>query len=131
MAGGPYTGAALNPARVFGPALVFDCFWNTAFVYIVAQLLGGFAAAGLVLPLYGFGQFGSLFDTRIFGWLGIRVPHRFSQVCFCIHPKSHTGTVMARQPKDNDSCPCHPQWAAVLSSTYITLVMDFRSAVAM
>lgn len=25
--GGPLTGAALNPARVFGPALIYNCFW--------------------------------------------------------------------------------------------------------
>lgn len=80
-AAGPYTGAALNPARVIGPALVFDCFWDTAFLYIFGQLLGGFLAAVLVLPLYGFGQFGSMFDTRILGFLGLRVPHRFQQVC--------------------------------------------------
>lgn len=79
-AGGPFTGAALNPARVFGPALVFNCFWDTVFVYIFGQLLGGFFAAVLVLPLYGFGQFGSLFDTRIFNWTGLNVPHRFQQV---------------------------------------------------
>ena len=80
LTAGPYTGAALNPARVFGPALVFDCFWDTAFLYIFGQLLGGFVAAVLVLPLYGFGQFGSLFDTRILSWLGLHVPHRFQKV---------------------------------------------------
>ena len=44
------------------------------------QLLGGVLAAALVLPLYGFGQFGSLFDTRILSWIGVQVPHRFQQV---------------------------------------------------
>ena len=80
FAGGPYTGAALNPARVFGPALIFDCYWDTAFVYIFAELFGGFLAAVTVLPLYGFGQFGSLFDARVFGFLGLSVPHNLSQV---------------------------------------------------
>ncbi|KAK9831439.1 hypothetical protein WJX81_004683 [Elliptochloris bilobata] len=72
--GGPYTGAALNPARVLGPAMVFHCFWDTAMVYVFAQLLGSAVAAALILPLYGFGQFGSLFDMRIFGFLGLSVP---------------------------------------------------------
>lgn len=82
LSAGPYTGAALNPARVFGPTLVFDCFWDTAFVYMTGQLLGGLLAAAIVLPLYGFGQFGSLFDTRILSWISIQVPHRFQQVSF-------------------------------------------------
>ena len=69
----------MNPARVLGPTLVFDCFWNTAFIYVFGQLLGGLLAAVLVLPLYGFGQFGSVFDTRIAGWLGLSGPRRFQQ----------------------------------------------------
>ncbi|KAL4439446.1 hypothetical protein ABPG77_008775 [Micractinium sp. CCAP 211/92] len=51
--GGPLTGAALNPARVFGPALIYNCYWNTAFVYIFAEYLGGAIAAVLALVLYG------------------------------------------------------------------------------
>lgn len=86
---GPYTGAALNPARVFGPTLVFDCFWDTAFIYISGQFLGGAMAAVLVLPLYGFGQFGSLFDTRILSWIGLQIPHHFQQVTnMHLHPCS-------------------------------------------
>lgn len=49
--GGPLTGAALNPARVIGPALVYQCYWNTAWIYIVAELLGGAIAAILALML--------------------------------------------------------------------------------
>lgn len=51
--GGPLTGAALNPARVFGPALCYNCYWNTAFIYIIAEYLGGAVAAVLALMLYG------------------------------------------------------------------------------
>lgn len=53
---------------------MFHCFWDTAMVYVFAQLFGSMIAAAMVLPLYGFGQFGSLFDTRIFGFLGLSVP---------------------------------------------------------
>jgi len=53
--GGPYSGAALNPARVLGPSMVFHCYWDTVPVYVSAQLLGAFLAALLTMPLYGFG----------------------------------------------------------------------------
>ncbi len=46
--GGPLTGAAMNPARVFGPALAAG-FWSHHLVYWVGPLLGG-GVAGL---LYG------------------------------------------------------------------------------
>ncbi|PSC73881.1 glycerol transport activity [Micractinium conductrix] len=51
--GGPLTGAALNPARVFGPALIYNCYWSTAPIYIIAEHLGGAIAAVLALMLYG------------------------------------------------------------------------------
>lgn len=80
LSGGPSTGAALNPARVLGPAMVFHCYWDTAFVYVFAEFFGAAIAAALVLPLYGFGQFGSLFDARIFRWLGLSVPRHLAEV---------------------------------------------------
>lgn len=48
--GGPLTGAAMNPARTFGPA-VASGHWNNHIVYWIGPMLGG-ALAGLI-----YGQF--------------------------------------------------------------------------
>jgi MIP family channel proteins len=44
--GGPLTGAAMNPARTFGPALA-SSHWNNHVVYWIGPLIGG-ALAGLI-----------------------------------------------------------------------------------
>ncbi len=44
--GGPLTGAAMNPARTFGPALASG-HWNNHIVYWVGPLIGG-ALAGII-----------------------------------------------------------------------------------
>jgi len=44
LMGGPLTGAAMNPARAFGPQLVFD-FWGDGWVYYVGPVLGAVVAA--------------------------------------------------------------------------------------
>jgi MIP family channel proteins len=44
LVGGPVTGAAMNPARWFGPAIASGAFDN-AYVWIVGPLLGGALAA--------------------------------------------------------------------------------------
>jgi MIP family channel proteins len=44
--GGPLTGAAMNPARTFGPALA-SAHWNNHLIYWIGPMLGG-ALAGLV-----------------------------------------------------------------------------------
>lgn len=42
--GGPLTGAAMNPARAFGPELVGN-FWGAGWIYYVGPALGGVVAA--------------------------------------------------------------------------------------
>jgi glycerol uptake facilitator-like aquaporin len=51
LVGGPFTGAAMNPARAFGPALVAGK-WAYHGVYWVGPLFGGFFAALLYNWLY-------------------------------------------------------------------------------
>jgi MIP family channel proteins len=46
MFGGPFTGASMNPARSFGPALASG-HWNNHMVYWIGPLIGG-ALAGLI-----------------------------------------------------------------------------------
>jgi MIP family channel proteins len=49
--GGPFTGAAMNPARAFGPQLVGD-HWSNGWVWYVGPALGGVVAAMLYEFLY-------------------------------------------------------------------------------
>jgi len=48
--GGPLTGAAMNPARVFGPAVAAN-FWHDHYVYWIGPFLGG-ALGGLVYRVF-------------------------------------------------------------------------------
>jgi glycerol uptake facilitator-like aquaporin len=44
LMGGPLTGAAMNPARAFGPQLVFN-FWKDGWIYYVGPCIGALIAA--------------------------------------------------------------------------------------
>ena len=51
---GPLTGAAVNPARAFGPNVMASLFggevaWSQYPAYVIGSLLGGLAAAGSYL----------------------------------------------------------------------------------
>jgi MIP family channel proteins len=51
LIGGPFTGAAMNPARAFGPALAAN-FWTAHGVYWVGPLFGGALAGAIYDALY-------------------------------------------------------------------------------
>ncbi len=51
LVGGPLTGAAMNPARAFGPELVSGT-WSDAWLYWVGPIIGGALAAGVYSTLY-------------------------------------------------------------------------------
>jgi MIP family channel proteins len=48
---GPLTGASVNPARFFGPALV-SSHWDDAWLYIIAPIVGGVIAALLYWTVF-------------------------------------------------------------------------------
>jgi len=54
LAAGPFTGAALNPARVLGSPMVFDCGVNHVILYyILGEIVAAFATFAAIIPWYG------------------------------------------------------------------------------
>jgi hypothetical protein len=55
LAVGPWTGAALNPARVLASPIVFDCPMTARLLifYVLGEIAGAIAASLAVLPWYG------------------------------------------------------------------------------
>ncbi|DBA82268.1 TPA: hypothetical protein ACH3X2_000536 [Trebouxia sp. C0005] len=53
MAGAAYSGSSVSPARVLGPAIVFHCHWNTAWVMALGDMIGGVFAGLTAIHLYG------------------------------------------------------------------------------
>lgn len=51
LVGAPITGAAMNPARVFGPALAFNEWHTTQWVYWVGSIAGAVAAGVLYMQV--------------------------------------------------------------------------------
>ena len=79
---------------MLGPALVFHCYWSTAFVYVFAEFFGAAFAAALVVPLYGVDQLG---PEQAYAWLGIQMPRHTMQVAH--RGAAYCGSACAR-PED-------------------------------
>ena len=86
-AGGQYTGAALNPARVIGPLAVFKCGTDVAGLYIAGQLTAAVLACSVFGFVSGWGPLNPYTSTKEFGlswpeaihmWLNGSPPKRMS-----------------------------------------------------
>ena len=65
LVGGPYTGAALNFARVLGPAVVNGCGWGRVWIYFLAHLTAVVLAAGWGLFVAPIGPFYNELRSKI------------------------------------------------------------------
>jgi aquaporin Z len=52
LAGGPLTGAAMNPSRAFGPEIVYHVWEKYTWIYYAGPAVGGVAAALLYEYMY-------------------------------------------------------------------------------
>lgn len=75
LVGGPYTGAALNFARVLGPAVVNGCGWDRLWVYFLAHLTAVVLAAGWGLFVAPIGPFYNELRTQILSHFIPAVPY--------------------------------------------------------
>jgi len=105
-AGGQYTGAALNPARVLGPRAVFGCGVGLAKIYVFAQLAAALAACSVFAFVSGFGplnintsrrELGLSVPESIYMWGTGSPPKRL-----CMHDRDNIMDVLARARKARD-----------------------------
>lgn len=66
-AGGKWTGAALNPARVIGPLAVFKCGRDVAWIYVLAQLLAAILACSIFAFVSGWGPLAPIASPKRLG----------------------------------------------------------------
>ncbi|KAF0497703.1 aquaporin 1 [Gigaspora margarita] len=57
IAAGPYTGASLNPARTFGPALITGDYGTANWIYYLGPILGALLASAFVTIFRNLGEY--------------------------------------------------------------------------
>lgn len=73
--GGKWTGAALNPARVIGPAAVFGCSKRYWWIYILAELLAAVLACAVFAYVSGWGPLAPMKSTKEYGLTHVEAVH--------------------------------------------------------
>jgi aquaporin TIP len=75
MAVGPWTGAALNPARAVGSQIVFHCPSKSKLVYyVLGELVGALVAPCAIIPWYGISS-----DPWFIDWLPLKLREYMTQ----------------------------------------------------